>query len=106
MVVLDRNSSEDVFIKSGVPQGNVLGPPMFLLYINDISDNINSKIRLFSDHSFLYGFIDNPNDTLALKHDLDILVAWVNRWQMIFNAPKCYILRIHKKQNINPVIYP
>ena len=69
-VVLDGEMSDPVSVTSGVPQGTVLGPLMFLLYINDINQNINSKIRLFADDCVLYREINSKLDCLELQQDL------------------------------------
>jgi hypothetical protein len=102
-VMLDGDKSESCKVKSGVPQGTVLGPLMFLLYINDIGDNINSKLRLFADDSLLYNVVISASDATNLQKDLDKLTEWAEQWQMKFNPSKCYVLRITSKKN--PVIH-
>ena len=71
VVINGENSSK---LKSGVPQGSVLGPLLFLVYINDWSANIKSKIRLFADDSYIYKIIKRKQDTIELQNDLDMLV--------------------------------
>ena len=82
-VVVDGEVSEHVHVKSGVPQGTVLGPLMFLIYINDIADNISSEthIRLFADDCVLYRPIQSSSDTDTLQMDLNSLTDWVTKWQ-------------------------
>ena len=80
-------------VKSGVPQGTILGPIIFLLYINYIGQNIQSKIQLFADDCVLYRFIKSPQDEQALQEDLAIISKWANTWQMKFNVNKCVVLR-------------
>ena len=65
-------------VLSGVPQGTVLGPLFFLIYINDISKGLTegTKIRLFADDSLLYRSIKTPNDSAILQKDLDTLQLW------------------------------
>jgi hypothetical protein len=65
-----------------VPQGTVQGPLMFLLYINDIGNDITSKIRLFADDSLLYLAISTKDDCKRLQQDLDRMVNWTKTWQM------------------------
>ena len=73
-----------VNVKSGVhvPQGTVLGPLIFLLYINDIGDGIDSQIQLFADSTILYTVINSMGDTSTLQRDLDRLTDWSQLWQM------------------------
>ena len=98
-VIIDGASSNEVSVRSGVPQGTVLGPLMFLIYINDIGEHITSNLRLFADDSLLYCAIDIPQDCLALQEDLDKLSQWSYKWQMSFNVLKCKSLRITRKRN-------
>ena len=58
-VVVNGTCSSQAMVKSGVPQGTVIGPLMFLLYINDIGNKMNSNLRLFADDSILYGIVNN-----------------------------------------------
>ncbi|XP_074616985.1 uncharacterized protein LOC141876332 isoform X2 [Acropora palmata] len=98
-VIIDGASSNEVSVRSGVPQGTVLGPLMFLIYINDIGEHITSNLRLFADDSLLYSAIDIPQDCLALQEDLDKLSQWSYKWQMSFNVSKCKSLSITRKRN-------
>ena len=76
-VVLDGTGSGLVPITSGVPQGSVLGPALFILYINDIMDVVfNSQIRLFADDTLLYRPVKNQNDVVLLQEDLNRLHIW------------------------------
>ena len=81
-VVLDGEMSDPVPVTSGVPQGTVLDPLMFLIYINDINQNINSKIRLFGDDCVLYRETNSKLD--SSEQDLQKLVDWSHTWQMSF----------------------
>jgi hypothetical protein len=97
-VIIDGEESEPVHVRSGVPQGTVLGPLLFLLYINDIGEKVkHSKIRLFADDSLLYREIDNEEDSDKLQEDLKALEEWAWKWQMDFNAKKCYLLSMKKR---------
>jgi len=92
-VVLDSISSGPVQVLSGVPQGTVLGPLMFLLYINDIMQGINSPLRLFSDDCLLYRIICSIEDTVRLQEDLNRLSEWTDTWQLRFNITKCSVIQ-------------
>jgi len=92
-VVLNGVSSDSVPVQSGVPQGTVLGPLMFLLYINDISKGIHSPLRLFADDCLLYKVVTTEQDALQLQKDLDLLFKWAEKWQLKFNINKCTLMR-------------
>jgi len=96
-VVLDGWSSEPVDVTSGVPQGSVLGPILFLIYINDLPDKIKSKCRLFADDSLLYRKITSKEDMIQLQKDLDEVLLWCNTWYMTLNLDKCEHMNITSK---------
>ena len=96
-VSINSISSSKIDVRSGVPQGTVLGPLLFLVYINDLPERIKSKIRLFADDSYLYRIIENPQDTAELQSDLNALIKWEKQWSMEFYPDKCKVLRITKK---------
>ena len=81
-------------VTSGVPQGTVLGPLLFLVYINDLPAQVKSKARLFADDCLLYRQICSSDDTAALQRDLDSLQGWERDWHMAFNPDKCEVIRI------------
>ena len=85
-------SSKPAQVLSGVPQGTCLGPILFLCYINDITSNIKSQLRLFADDALLYRPIKSPDGHLILQQDLLTLEKWARDWDMKFNPSKCYIL--------------
>lgn len=85
-VVLNGTCSEWEGVLSGVPQGSVLGPLLFLIYINDLTDNINSNIRLFADDSSLFIKVRTIEEAQALlSTDLETITAWATQWKMEFN---------------------
>lgn len=86
-------------VTSGVPQGSVLGPALFLLFINDIQDNIKSSIRLFADDSIVYRIIRSYKDHQILQQDLQVLAEWSRVWLMEFNINKCAVLSISRKRS-------
>ena len=82
---------------SGVPQGIVLGPILFLLHINDLPSIVSSKVRLFADDCLIYKQIKSNNDQIELQRDLNLLESWgVKKWGMRFNAAKCNIMRVSR----------
>lgn len=100
-VVLDGESSTRTPVKSGVPQGTVLGPLCFLVYINDMGSDLSTttSLKLFADDSLLFMSVENQQDALTLQDDLDKLVSWANTWQMKFHPSKCYVLSIHRRKS-------
>ena len=102
-VVVDGESSSATIVKSGVPQGTVLGPLMFLAYINDINESISSSIRLFADDCVVYSTISTPCDAEQLQDDLNHIYAWSEKWQMKLNTDKCVLLRCTR--SLTPVQY-
>ena len=93
-VVIDGEESESIPVTSGVPQGSVLGPILFLIYINDLPDEVRSRVRLFADDTALYLTMECEDDRSALQTDLDILSAWETKWDMEFNPSKCQVVHV------------
>ena len=83
-------------IISGVPQGSVLGPILFLIFINDLDYGIKSWILKFADDTKIFSRIRGPDDCLKLQQDVDRLLSWAEEWQMAFNFKKCKVMRIGK----------
>ena len=76
-------------VVSGVPQGTVLGPLLFLLLINDLPSVVSSKVKLFADDCLIYRNIKNKEDQIALQKDLNLLVNWGNTWGTLPSATLC-----------------
>ena len=88
---------------SGVPQGSVLGPCLFLAYFNDLPDSLKSKARLFADETIVYLTINSQSDAQTLQDDLFQLEQWESDWSMEFNPDKCEVIRVSKQKN--PLIF-
>ena len=83
-VGLNDNESNWMSLKAGVPQGSVLGPLLFLVYINDLTDNISSDIRLFADDSSLFTCVKGVSQThVKLLKDLQTITCWAYQWEMV-----------------------
>ena len=92
-VILDGEISNWKSVLSGVPQGSVLGPILFLIYINDLEDDISSKVLKFADDKKVFRKVTN-RDKQSLQDDLDKLVKWSEKWQTLFNFGKCKCIHI------------
>ena len=91
-VVVDGEVSNWKSVLSGVPQGSVLGPILFLIYINDLDDSITSNVLKFADDTKLFRKVNTDGDKQYLQNDLVRLVKWSEKWQMLFNFGKCKCL--------------
>jgi hypothetical protein len=91
--VVKGEKSQFQTVRAGVPQGSVIGPLLFLVYINDIVDNVNSTIKLFADDTSLSLALGNP-DTRAdlLNRDLENISDWALKWKVIFNEAKTKVI--------------
>ena len=101
-VVVDGEVSNWKSVLSGVPQGSVLGPILFLIYINDLDDSITSNVLKFADDTKLFRKVNTDGDKQHLQNDLDRFVKWSEKWQMLFNFGKCKCLHTgHGNLNVN-----
>ena len=91
-VLLNGSKSEWHPVLSGVPQGSVLGPLLFILFVNDLDEVVSSSISKFADDTKVYSSVSTHQDSISLQNDLDKLVEWSNTWQMKFNASKCKVI--------------
>ena len=93
-VVVEGCCSDQTSVDSGVPQGTVLGPLLFLCHINDLPEAVKSQVRLFADDCLIYREINTFDDHNTLQEDLKSLEEWAEEWGMNFNATKCYTMSI------------
>jgi hypothetical protein len=98
-VALDGEVSSQMPVVSGVPQGSVLGPLLFLIFINDLPAAVTSKTRLFADDCILYRNITNQQDCTILQNDLNCLANWEKTWGMQFHPEKCNSLTVTRSQS-------
>ena len=96
-VEINGQKSEWQKVTSGIPQGSVLGPLLFLIYINDLPDGITSTIYMYADDTKLYREIKSPDDHQILQNDLSKLCTWSKKWLLKFYPKKCSCLTIGKK---------
>ncbi|XP_065663036.1 uncharacterized protein LOC136085640 [Hydra vulgaris] len=98
-VVIGDNTSEWEEVMSGILQGSVLGPLLFVAYINDISTKIKSSCKLFDDDTKILRAIIDENDIIELQQDIDVLMELSNEWLIKFNLQKCKIMVIRNNQH-------
>lgn len=104
-VRIGSNLSLEAEVPSGVPQGSVLGPLLFVVYINDIWLGIESKIRLFADDCIIYREIKNTSDREKMQADLDMLDSWATTNEMKVNPGKCKFISFTRSRKPEDVIY-
>jgi len=106
-VVLENHYSEWKSVISGVPQGSVLGPILFIVFINDISDIFNDQINfsLYADDLKLYSEINTNDDTVQLQKSLCNLEIWCNEWQLSVNISKTHVLHFGRNNPNVPYYY-
>ena len=98
-VVINGVYSDWANVTSGVPQGTVLGPLLFILYVNDLDSVVKkSTIKLFADDVLLYAPADTKQECSALQNDLNAIFNWTIRWQLKLNIAKCEALAITNKR--------
>ena len=101
-VVLENEKSGTMPVPSRVPQGSVLGPILFFIYINDLPDKTRSKIRLFADDTAIYLAVSNLQDAQILY---DHLHEWKLQWDMEFNPNKCVVIHVTRARTPLPSEY-
>ncbi|MCG7866607.1 MAG: reverse transcriptase family protein, partial [Candidatus Thiodiazotropha taylori] len=103
-VVVDGENSYSAPVISGVPQGTVLGPLLFLIFINDLPQTIQSNVRLFADDCIVYRELNSSYDCEILQQDLHNLENWERTWGMEFHPAKCNVMRVTNSRQ--PVVKP
>lgn len=96
-VVLNGHTSDWASVSSGVPQGSILGPTLFLVFINDLDDDMLSKVLKFADDTKIYGDASDVNGRDKIQHDLDVAMLWSEKWLMQYNVDKCKTLHAGHK---------
>lgn len=98
LVVVNGERSDPTPVASGVPQGSVIGPTLFLLFINDLPGVAGNHTRLFADDTKLFGKVSQADNlSSSLQEDIDAFVEWAERWGMKFHPEKCKVLHFGKE---------
>jgi ribonuclease P/MRP protein subunit RPP40 len=100
VVKVNGAESKSSSVISGVPQGSVLGPILFIVYINDLLENIESEGLLFADDTKIFNYIASRKDALTLQSDIYSLENWSQKWLLSFHPDKCHVLTTGKFENI------
>ena len=95
-VSINDQMSSKINVTSGVPQGSVLGPTLFIYFINDLPQVANTFFKIFADDTKAYLPIHNVSDQASLQETVDKLVEWSEKWLLKFNGSKCKVLHIGK----------
>lgn len=104
-VEFNNNTSAITPVSSGVPQGSVLAPILFLIFINDLPSRVPVNIKLFADDCVVYSVINSIEDNITLQNALSMVCDWCKENQMLRNPKKCSLLTISRKRNISDYLY-
>ena len=100
IVKVNGEESISAAVLSGIPQGSVLGPLLFVIYINDLPEVVSSDAFLFADDTKILRQVISREDSLILQADIDALSDWSKKWLLKFNNDKCHVLTMGKLDNI------
>ncbi len=103
-MVVNGEHSEWSLVTSGIPQGSVLGPLLFVIFINDLPNLLSSEVFLFADETKVFNKVKDAPDANTLQLDLDQLSDWSNKWLLRFNPDKCTHMHLGTK-NITSTPY-
>ena len=103
-MVVNGTKSRESNVISGVPQGTVLGPLLFLIYIADIGENVKGKLQVYVDDTKLKKPIETESDVENLQEDLECLYAWARENNMKFNGTKFQLLRFGENHDLKSFI--
>ena len=99
-VAINGSLSNRIPVSSGGPQGSVIGPLLFLIYINDLPEHVTCKTRLFADDTAIYLSLKSDTQAAILQHDIEMLEELESKWDMHFNPSKCQVIHVTRSKNI------
>ena len=97
--------SDSANATSGIPQGSVLGPVLFVLFINDLPSNIKSNVFMFADDTKVFRTIECQNNHCILQGDLQELTEWTRKWLLTFHPDKCRVMYLGRPLPYNEYQY-
>ena len=100
VIHVNGEESDTSTVISGIPQGSVLGPILFVLCINDLQDAVNSEIYLYADDTKIFKAVTSMQDSLSLQSDIDAMIEWSRKWLLQFHPDKCHVLTLVEIHNI------
>ena len=109
-VTIDGKYSDWAEVQAGFPQGSLLGPLLFLIYINNLVEVVESEIRIFADDTFIFTVV-NQHCTDILNKDLEKITEWASQWKMVFNpditkqAVEILFLNKTKHSQLDPLTF-
>ena len=101
-VVMKKSTSSQLTVTSGVPQGSVLGPTLFLIYIKDLPKSVTCNVSLYADDTLIYSVVQNSEDEKSFQSNINSLHDWSVRWKMPFNTTKCEVIVFSNKDGAPP----
>jgi hypothetical protein len=101
-VALRGTLSTELPVSSGVPQGSVLGPTLFLIYINDLPQSVTCNVSLYADDTLIYSEVNSIRDAQLFQENINALQEWSVRWKMPFNTDKCEVIVFNKGSSPTP----
>ena len=102
-VHVNSHFSTKTIVGSGVSQGSILGPVLFLIYINDLPEIVHSVVKIFADDTKIFRKVSQDNDNEILQNDLNSLFQWSQVWALNFNASKC--IHVHMGNKSESPVY-
>ena len=98
-VLVNGNASSPAPVTSGIPQGSVLGPTLFVMYINDMPRAVNNRVKMFTDDTKLYARSDTRELTESIQRDLTSLQKWSDDWLLVFHPQKCSTMKLGRTKS-------
>ena len=99
-VIINGTQSQEANVSSGIPQGSVLGPMLFVIFINDLPANVKSNVKMFADDTKVFVRSDTETGPKDLQDDLDLLQKWSDTWLLKFHPQKCSVMKLGGQKSV------